>query len=166
MTAKDKIICPYCKNEQQPTNYIHYACSSSVVRFIETCSKCKREFEVCREIIKKYTTKISDILTGKELEIAVDNGLKVRYIIESDINPEYACDKIVVFCREYADEKYMSTECYSEDGRDSVNLDDFSANEDCVMEIYGGGKMYIKKAEGVEYIEKASIVSLYINDRK
>lgn len=159
MTAKDKIICPYCKNEQQVTNLIHYNCSSSAIRFIESCSKCKREFEVCREIVKEYTSKKlnSDILTGEELKIAVDSGLKVRYVVESKTMPEYVCDKTVVFCREFVNEREMSTECYSEDGKEYVNLNDFSDNEDCLIGLWGGGQIYIKKVEGVKYIEKESL---------
>jgi hypothetical protein len=156
ITGKNEIICPYCENGHQPTNYIHYACSSGPeIEFTETCLKCNKKYMVSRKIIKEYTTRRdNDVLIGKELRIAVDNGLKVRYVVESD-QEKYACDEVLVFTREDIGTDFESSVCYSENDR-CVDLNDFPDNGYCVIGIFGEGKIFFKKVEGVNYSERES----------
>lgn len=93
--------------------------------------------------------KLGDLLTGKELKIAAEKGLKVRYI-EQYYNPQ---DRHMNFNADCVMEKCNN--CEDEDsyyiGNSDIDLYQYAYNERVCGEV-DEGTFEVRRAKGVKYI--------------
>jgi len=130
--------------------------SSKMIKEIE---KLKKENKKLRKALKqegiepddilgkKLGKKLGDILTGEELRIAAEKGLKVRYVV-TFYNPE---DRHYNFNKDCIMEKTSGNDEYYYIGDSDICLGNYRSDEK-VTDDFDEGHFQVRKAKGVKYI--------------